>query len=113
MLSFVIAMLVNMGLNIALIFPLQHAGLALATSLSAYLNAFLLLRGLRGDHAEVGDRGGLALAGRRRGHQDDPARLVQARELDVGAEGTVGLDDGRAWVAHRDQLVRVVVSLDA
>jgi putative peptidoglycan lipid II flippase len=45
----VIAMLVNMGLNLALIFPLQHAGLALATSLSAYLNAYLLLRGLRRD----------------------------------------------------------------
>ena len=43
----VIAMVVNMGLNLALILPLQHAGLALATSLSAYLNAFLLLRGLR------------------------------------------------------------------
>ena len=40
-------MAVNMGLNLMLIFPLQHAGLALATSLSAYLNAFLLLRGLR------------------------------------------------------------------
>ena len=36
----VIAMAVNMLLNLALIFPLQHAGLALATSLSAYLNAF-------------------------------------------------------------------------
>jgi putative peptidoglycan lipid II flippase len=47
----VIAMLVNMVLNLLLIFPLQHAGLALATSLSAYLNALLLLRGLtRGGH---------------------------------------------------------------
>jgi putative peptidoglycan lipid II flippase len=43
----VIAMLANMGLNLALIFPLQHAGLALATSLAAYLNAYLLWRGLR------------------------------------------------------------------
>ena len=42
----VIAMVVNMLLNIALIFPLKHAGLALATSLSAYLNAYLLWRGL-------------------------------------------------------------------
>jgi len=42
----VIAMLVNMVLNIALVFPLAHAGLALATSLSAFLNAGLLLRGL-------------------------------------------------------------------
>ena len=42
----VIAMFTNMVLNIALVFPLAHAGLALATSLSATLNAFLLFRGL-------------------------------------------------------------------
>ncbi len=40
------AMGVNMLLNLALIVPLAHAGLALATSLSAFLNAGLLLRGL-------------------------------------------------------------------
>ena len=43
----VIAMVANMVLNIALVFPLAHAGLALATTLSASLNAFLLYRGLR------------------------------------------------------------------
>lgn len=43
----VTAMIANMVLNLVLIFPLQHAGLALATSLSAYLNAGLLYRGLR------------------------------------------------------------------
>ncbi len=37
------AMIVNMGLNIALVFPLAHAGLALATSLGAFFNATLLL----------------------------------------------------------------------
>jgi len=42
-----IAMVVNMVFNLALIFPLQHAGLALATSLSAFVNAGLLFRGLR------------------------------------------------------------------
>lgn len=42
-----IAMAVNMLFNLALIFPFKHAGLALATSLSAYLNAWLLWRGLR------------------------------------------------------------------
>ena len=42
-----IAMSVNMVFNLVLIVPLQHAGLALATSLSAYLNAFLLWRSLR------------------------------------------------------------------
>lgn len=45
----VIAMVTNMVLNIALVFPLAHAGLALATTLSAWLNAFLLYRGLRGE----------------------------------------------------------------
>jgi len=43
----VIAMVTNMVLNIALVFPLQHAGLALATSMAAALNAFLLYKGLR------------------------------------------------------------------
>lgn len=43
----VIAMVSNMALNLVLIFPLAHAGLALATALSAWLNAGLLWRGLR------------------------------------------------------------------
>jgi putative peptidoglycan lipid II flippase len=43
----VIAMVTNMVFNIALMFPLAHAGLALATTISAYVNATLLYRGLR------------------------------------------------------------------
>ncbi|MEK8021646.1 MAG: murein biosynthesis integral membrane protein MurJ [Candidatus Parabeggiatoa sp.] len=43
----VIAMIVNMVLNLTLIWPLAHAGLALATSLAALLNAGLLYQGLR------------------------------------------------------------------
>ncbi|MBT8421019.1 MAG: polysaccharide biosynthesis C-terminal domain-containing protein, partial [Gammaproteobacteria bacterium] len=43
----VIAMLANMVLNLILVFPLAHAGLALATTLSAFLNAGLLYMGLR------------------------------------------------------------------
>jgi putative peptidoglycan lipid II flippase len=43
----VVAMLVHLGLNLALIVPLAHAGLALATALAAYVNAVLLYRGLR------------------------------------------------------------------
>ncbi len=43
----VFAMLSNMVMNIILVFPLAHAGLALATTLSASLNALLLFRGLR------------------------------------------------------------------
>jgi putative peptidoglycan lipid II flippase len=53
----VIAMLTNMVLNIVLIFPLQHAGLALATSLAAYLNAYLLWRGLYRDRVYRPDAG--------------------------------------------------------
>jgi putative peptidoglycan lipid II flippase len=42
----VIAVIFNLGLSLVLVGPLAHAGLALATSLSACLNAALLLRGL-------------------------------------------------------------------
>ncbi len=42
----VIAMVVNVVLNLALVGPFAHAGLALATSLSAFLNAGLLLKAL-------------------------------------------------------------------
>jgi putative peptidoglycan lipid II flippase len=38
----IIAMVANMVLNLILIWPLAHAGLALATALSAFLNAGLL-----------------------------------------------------------------------
>ncbi len=40
------AMVANMVFNLLLIVPLAHAGLALATSMSAFLNAGLLLMGL-------------------------------------------------------------------
>jgi len=53
----VIAMVTNMALNIALVFPLAHAGLALATTLSASLNAFLLFRGLRREGVYVPQSG--------------------------------------------------------
>ncbi|GAB4358757.1 MAG: murein biosynthesis integral membrane protein MurJ [Immundisolibacter sp.] len=43
----VAAMLANMSITLVLVWPLKHAGLAAATSLAAYLNALLLLRGLR------------------------------------------------------------------
>jgi putative peptidoglycan lipid II flippase len=35
-------MVANMAFNLALIVPLAHAGLALATSMSAWLNGYLL-----------------------------------------------------------------------
>jgi putative peptidoglycan lipid II flippase len=40
------AMIASLGLNLVLVFPLAHAGLALATSLGAFFNAALLLRKL-------------------------------------------------------------------
>lgn len=43
----IIAILANIALNLILIFPLAHTGLALATSLSAWLNAGLLFLALR------------------------------------------------------------------
>lgn len=41
------AMSANMVFNLILIWPLQHTGLALATALSSWLNAFWLFNGLR------------------------------------------------------------------
>jgi putative peptidoglycan lipid II flippase len=43
----VIAMVTNIVLNLIFIIPFKHAGLALATSLAAILNAWLLYRNLR------------------------------------------------------------------
>jgi putative peptidoglycan lipid II flippase len=40
------AMIVSLVLNVVLVFPLAHAGLALATSLGAFFNAALLLKKL-------------------------------------------------------------------
>jgi putative peptidoglycan lipid II flippase len=45
----VYSMIVSLALNLALVFPLAHAGLALATSLGAFFNAALLLRKLQKD----------------------------------------------------------------
>jgi len=44
------AMTASLGLNVALVYPLAHAGLALATSLGAFINAALLLRKLLKDN---------------------------------------------------------------
>ncbi|MDA0368136.1 MAG: murein biosynthesis integral membrane protein MurJ [Proteobacteria bacterium] len=43
----IIAMIVNLCLNLILIWPLAHVGLALATALAAWLNVALLADGLR------------------------------------------------------------------
>ncbi len=61
----IIAMVTNMVFNIILVFPLAHAGLALATTLSAFLNATLLFRGLRVEEVLLAEAGwpGLILRG--------------------------------------------------
>ena len=43
----IIAMVANMAFNLMLVFSLKHAGLALATTMSAFLNAGLLYLGLK------------------------------------------------------------------
>lgn len=43
----VVALVANMVLNLILVWPLQHAGLALATALAAFVNAGLLYVGLQ------------------------------------------------------------------
>lgn len=53
----IVAMVTNMVLNIILVFPLAHAGLALATTLSSSLNAFLLYQGLIKDRVLLPSKG--------------------------------------------------------
>ncbi|MEJ2592230.1 MAG: murein biosynthesis integral membrane protein MurJ [Candidatus Thiodiazotropha sp.] len=57
----IIAMVSNMVLNIILVFPLAHAGLALATTCSSSINAYLLYRGLRRDRVLQPRRGWASL----------------------------------------------------
>jgi putative peptidoglycan lipid II flippase len=53
----IIAMVVNMVFNIILVFPLAHAGLALATTISSSLNAYLLYHYLRRDRVLMPKKG--------------------------------------------------------
>ncbi len=56
------AMCTNVVLNLALVVPLAHAGLALATALSAFLNAGLLLKALLANGSYRPGRGWLPYA---------------------------------------------------
>lgn len=76
----IIAMIVNLALNLILIWPLQHVGLALATALAAWLNAALLAGGLR-----------------RRGHLTIDARL---RGRLVRIVGVTVIMTAVLWVAR-------------
>ncbi|MCI0667979.1 MAG: murein biosynthesis integral membrane protein MurJ [Methylococcaceae bacterium] len=60
----VYSVLANLALSVGLVFWWAHAGLALATSLAAFLNAFLLLRKLLQDRAFVPMAGWRSFAGR-------------------------------------------------
>ncbi len=53
----VVAMVSNIILNLLLVFPLAHAGLALATSLAAFINAGLLFYFLRKKGVYIAQRG--------------------------------------------------------
>ncbi|MBT7747159.1 MAG: murein biosynthesis integral membrane protein MurJ [Alphaproteobacteria bacterium] len=68
-----IALAVNLVLNIALMIPLQHAGLALATAISAWVNVWLLYSTLR-----------------RRGHFPVDARLAHRLRKTVVAATIMG-----------------------
>ncbi|WP_411727854.1 murein biosynthesis integral membrane protein MurJ [Methyloglobulus sp.] len=58
------AMIISLALNVALVFPLAHAGLALATSLGAFFNAMLLLNKLLQEKAYQPRNGWLLFLGR-------------------------------------------------
>lgn len=53
----IVAMVANLVLNLLLVWPLAHAGLALATSLSAFINAALLYRILRREGVYIPEAG--------------------------------------------------------
>ncbi len=85
----IIAMVVNLVLNLILIWPLQHVGLALATAIAAWLNAGLLVRGLR-----------------RRGHLSPDTRLRArlVRTVGVTLLMAVVLWFARDWLAVSGQM---------
>ncbi len=78
----VIAMVTNMVLNVILVFPLAHAGLALATALAAIVNAGLLFRGLRREGVYRPQAGWLSLIAR-----GAAASLLMGGVLLLGAPG--------------------------
>lgn len=96
----VVAMLTNVVLNLALVVPFAHAGLALATSLSAFLNAALLLRGLRREGIYSACRGWGLFAAR-----VIAANLLMAAFL-LWAKGDIEI-----WLdaGMRDRIVRMLV----
>ena len=79
-----LALAVNLVLNIALMIPFKHAGLALATAISAWVNVWLLYSTLR-----------------RRGHFPVDARLTRRLRKTVIAATVMGVG---LFLAHRQIL---------
>lgn len=95
----IIAMVANMVFNLALVWHLEHVGLALATSLSAWLNAGLLWRGLRREQV-YRPRPGWRLMGFRfvvAGATMGLALAWLMRQTDVWISG--GLGERAGWLA--------------
>jgi putative peptidoglycan lipid II flippase len=108
----IVAMVANMALNVAFVLPLMfyfnvgHLGLALATSVAAYINAGLLLRGLLRADVYVFQPGwnGFAL------------RLFAATAAMAAAVlyATAGLDQWLAWSWQQRALqISMVVGVGA
>jgi putative peptidoglycan lipid II flippase len=85
----IMAMVSNMVLNVILIWPLKHAGIALATSLAAVLNMAFLYYFLRKKEIYIP----------RAGWQSFTARLLFANVL-LAVWLWVGAGDLNAWLTH-------------
>jgi len=83
------AMVANMVFNLALIVPFAHVGLALATSLSAWLNAYWLYAGLRKQNVYKPAAGWLSILIR-----IGLATIAMATTLWFGSEA---MGDWQAW----------------
>jgi putative peptidoglycan lipid II flippase len=92
----IIAMGVNMVLNIILVFPLDHAGLALATTLSSILNAYLLYHALRKGGIYTPTAGWAVLLSRALAATLVMAALLWWGAGDIG-EWLVGSGTSRVW----------------
>lgn len=97
----VITMVVNMALNLTLMFPLGHVGLALSTTLSASLNAGLLYRKLRQQGVYHPQEGWKRLL-----FQGVLAALLMGVVLGLG-----GVGDLSVWLAWSttERVVRLVI----
>ncbi|MGB1090575.1 MAG: murein biosynthesis integral membrane protein MurJ, partial [Oceanobacter sp.] len=81
------AMVVNMVFNLILVFPFQHVGLALATSISSWYNALMLYRGLSQQGVAKAQSGWLGFL----------AKMLVANAVLVGAIFWLA-GDSSAWI---------------